>query len=325
MNRRSLLSLLLAGVVTALLPVGLANAADYPSKPVRIVIPFAPGGSADFVARATSDALSRELGQPVVLDNKGGAGSIIGTTEVVRAPADGYTLLLATPSVSASAAINPQAGYDPTTDLTPIAVVAAGPTILAVRPGFPAKNFAEFLAELKKEPDKYTYATPGVGGIQHLQIEYFKSLTGTSIRHVPFRGAGPAMIAVTAGQVDMLEDALPSSLPSIKSGKLIPLAVSSPARVKEIPNVPTFAEVGLAPLNHMSHFGILGPKGLPPDVVAKVNAAVKRAVNDPVVKKRLEDSGLVVVAGSPQEFGTEIKDLYGQLKKVVADRKLTVE
>src|SRR5690242_6481530 len=205
-NRRSLLALLAAGVLSAGHPLQPAQAADYPTKPVRLIIPFAPGGTADFVGRVIAESLARELGQPVVLDNKGGAGGIIGTMEVVRAPADGYTLLIATPSVTgASPAINPQAGYDPANDLTPITIIAAGPTILAVRPGFPAKNFNDFLSEVKKNPDKYTYATPGVGGIQHLQVEYLKSLTGTSITHVPFRGAGPAMIAVTSGQVDMLE------------------------------------------------------------------------------------------------------------------------
>jgi tripartite-type tricarboxylate transporter receptor subunit TctC len=325
-NRRSLLALLFGGLVMAALPLEHVRAAGYPAKPVKLVIPFAPGGTADFIARVIGESLSRELGQPVVIDNKAGAGGILGTMEVVRAPADGYTLVMATPSVTgASPAINPQAGYDPMTDLTPITIVAAGPTTFAVRTGFPAKNFQEFLAEVKKNPDKYTYATPGVGGIQHLNIEYFKSLTGTSITHVPFRGAGPAMVAVTSGQVDMLSDALPSSLPFINSGKLIPLVVSSNARVKELPHVPTFAEVGLPQLNHMSHFGILGPKGLPQEVVDKVNAATKRAVNDPAVRRRLEESGVVVVASSPQEFAKDIKELYTQLKKVVADRKLTVE
>ena len=325
MNRRSLLTLGVS-IVTAALPFGSALAADYPSKPVRLVVPFAPGGTADFIARVIGETLGRELGQPVVIDNKAGAGGIIGTMEVVRAPADGYTLVMATPSVTgANPAINPQASYDPVTDLTPITIVAAGPTVLAVRPGFPAKNFQEFLAEVKKNPDKYTYATPGVGGILHLEMEYFKSLTGTSITHVPFRGAGPALVAVTSGQVDMLEDALPSSLPSINSGKLIPLVVSAPKRVKELPNVPTFSEVGLAPLNHMSAWGILGPKGLPKDVIEKVNAAAKRAVSDPKVKKRIEDGGGFVVASSPQEYAAEVKELYTQLKKIVADRKLTVE
>ena len=323
MKRRTLL---VAGAVSAAFPFHLARAASYPSKPVKLIVPFAPGGTADFIARVIAESLARELGQPVLVDNKGGAGGIIGTMEVVRAPPDGYTLVMATPSVTgANPAINPNAGYDPVTDLTPIIIVAAGPTILAVRAGFPAKNYPEFIAEVKRNPDKYTYATPGVGGILHLQMEYFKSLTGTSITHVPFRGAGPALVAVTSGKVDMLEDALPSSLAFVNSGKLIPIVVSSPTRRKELPNVATFAEVGLAPLNQMSHWGILGPKGLPKEVVDTVNAAAKRAVNDPKVRQRIEDSGGVVVASSPQEFAVEVKELYTQLKKVVAERRLTAE
>jgi tripartite-type tricarboxylate transporter receptor subunit TctC len=323
MKRRALL---LAAAVSAALLFPVAQAADYPTKPIRLIVPFAPGGSADFVARVIGESLGRELGQPIVIENKGGAGGSIGTVEVVRAPADGHTLVMATPSITAAnPAINPNAGYDPTTDLTPITNVAAGPTILALRAGFPAKNYQEFIAEVKKNPDKYTYGSPGVGGIIHLQLEYFKALTGTSITHVPFRGAGPALIAVTAGQVDMIQDSLPSAYKFVKEGKLVPILVSAPARRKELPNVPTFAEVGLPQLNYMGHFGILGPKGLPKDVVDKINAAVRRAVQDPKVKQRLEEGGVVVVAGSPEDFGKEVKELYTQLKKVVADRKLTME
>ena len=323
MKRRSLL---IAGAVSAAFPFRLARAADYPTKPVKLIVPFAPGGSADFVARVIGESLGRELGQPIVIDNKGGAGGAIGTMEVVRAPADGYTLVMATPSITAAnPAINPNAGYDPVTDLTPITLVAAGPTILALRSGFPAKNYQEFIAEVKKNPDRYTYATPGVGGILHLQMEYFKVLTGTSITHVPFRGAGPALIAVTAGQVDMLQDSLPSAFKFVKDGKLVPILVSSPGRRKELPNVPTFAEVGLPELNYMGHFGILGPKGLPKEVVDKINAATRRAVEDPKVKQRFEEGGVVAVAGSPQEFGKEIRQIYTQLKKVVAERKLVME
>ena len=323
MKRRTLL---LAGVASAAFPFSRVRAASYPTMPVRLIVPFAPGGTVDFVARVISEPLSRQLGQPIVIENKGGAGGLIGTMEVVRAPADGYTLLIASPSITgANPAINPNAHYNPVTDLTPIAVVAAGPTLLAVRTGFPAKNYKEFIAEVRSHPDKYTYASSGAGGILHLQTEYFKSLTGTSITHVPFRGAGPAEVAVTSGQVDMLEDALPSMIPFVKAGKLVPIVLTAPGRVKELPDVPTFAEVGLPALNHMSHYGILGPKGLPKDVVDTLNAAIRRVVNEPTVKQRFEDSGAVVVGGSPQEFAVEIKELYTSLEKVVAERHLKLE
>ena len=315
-----------AGGIAAAFPLQWARAQVYPSKPIRLVVPFAPGGSADFVARVITESLSRSLGQPVVVDNKGGAGGVIGTMEVVRAPADGYTLVMGTPSTTAAnPAINPNAGYDPVKDLAPIVNVAAGPIILAVRPGFPAKNYEEFIADVKKNPDRYSYATPGVGGVLHLQMELFKSVTGTAITHVPFRGAGPALTAVTGEQVDMLLDALPSALPFVKSNRLIPIVITGSARLKELPAVPTFAELGLARVNFMSHWGMLGPKALPKEVIDKINAAVRHAVEEPKVRQRIEDSGAFVVAGSPQEFGKEISEFYSQLKKVVIERKLTME
>ena len=305
---------------------GTAQAADFPTKPIRLIVPFAPGGSADAVARIISEPLAKQLGQPIVIENKGGAGGIIGTTEVIRAAPDGHTLLFVTPSITAaSPAINPNAGYNPVTDLAAITNVAAGPTILAVHPSFPARNFAEFVAELKKNPEKYSYASPGVGGIINLQMEAFKSQTGTSIKHIPFKGAGPGLTAVIGGQVDIIQDSMPSAYPYVKDGRLIALAVTAPERRKEMPNVPTFAEVGLGSLNYMGHFGIVGPKALPKDVIDKINAAVRKAVEDPAVKKRIEDSGVIVVANSPQEFSAEIKQMYDQAKKVVLERKLTME
>lgn len=323
MKRRALL----AGTVVLAVSAGSsARAQTFPSKPIRLIVPFAPGGSTDVVARLIADPLSRLLGQTVVIENKGGAGGLIGTMEVVRSAPDGHTLVLASPSVTAaSPAINPAASYDPLVDLVPIVNVAAGPTVLAVHPSFPARTHAEFIAELKRNPDRYSYASPGVGGIIHLQMEAFKALTGTSIKHVPYRGAGPGLTAVVGGQVDIIQDSLPSSQQFVRDGRLIALAVTAPERRKDLPGVPTFAEVGLASLNYMGHFGILGPKGLPKDVVAKINTAVRRSVEDPVVRKRLEDSGIVVVASTPEEFAAEIKAMYEQAKKIVIERKLTLE
>lgn len=323
MKRRNFV---LAGSIATAFPTQWAHAAGYPNKPVRLIVPFAPGGSADFVARIIVNSLARQLGQPVIIENKGGAGGVLGTMEVVRARADGYTLLMASPSVTAaSPAINPNAGYNPIVDLTPVINVAAGPTVMAVRRDFPARNFQEFVSELKRNPGRYSYGTPGVGGVLHLHMEQFKLLTGTFITHIPFRGAGPALIAATGGQVDIIEDALPSALPFVKDGRLLPIALSAPRRLKELPQVPTFAEVGLAPLNYMGHWGILGPKGLPKDIVDKINEATRLATEDPAVKKRIEESGAFVVAGSPQDFAKEIKEMYTALRRVVVEQKLTME
>jgi tripartite-type tricarboxylate transporter receptor subunit TctC len=304
----------------------VAYAQAYPSQPIRIIVPFAPGGSTDVVARLISDALSRQLGQAVVIENKGGAGGTIGTMEVVRAAPDGHTLLMASPSITAAnPAINPAAKYNPESDLTPIINIAASPTVLAVHPNFPARNFTDFVAEIKKKPDDYTYASPGVGGIIHLQMELLKGLTSTSIRHIPFRGAGQATIAVYGGQVDIILDALPSLLPYLKDGRLVPLVVAAPERIKEVPQVPTFKEVGLEPVNHMGSYGLLGPKGLPTEIVEVINGATRKSIDDPAVRKRIEDSGAIIVANTPAEYAAEIKNLYAQLKTVVAERKLTLE
>ena len=324
MKRREFLVLAASAAVAH---ARVAQGADvFPSKPIRLIVPFAPGGGADSVARLISDALSQQLGQPVVIENKGGAGGAIGTMEVVRAVPDGHTLVMATQSITAAnPAINPKSPYDPTTDLTAIIDVAASPSVLAVRAGFPAKNYQEFLAEVRAHPGDYTYASSGVGGIIHLMMEYFCQLTGTSIRHIPFNGAGPAKNAVIAGQVDMVYDTPNSVLPFIKTGKLVPIAVSAPNRWKDLPDTPTFREVGVDRMTKMSNFGLLGPKGMSRETVLKINAATRKAVEEPAVRKRVEDSGAVIVASTPEEYAAGIKALLADLKVVVAERKLTME
>jgi tripartite-type tricarboxylate transporter receptor subunit TctC len=203
--------------------------------------------------------------------------------------------------------------------------IAASPFVLAVQPAFPAKNFKDFIAEVRKNPGRYTYASPGVGGIVHLLMEYFCGLSGTSIRHVPFKGAGPALTAVVGGQVDMVYDTPPSVLPFIKNGQLVPLVVSSPERWRDLPDLPTFREVGIDRMTRMPDFGLLGPKGLPPDIVARINAATLKSLEDTAVRKRIEDSGAVILGSTPGEYGASIKSLLAELKTVVADRKLTMD
>ncbi|MFN9474038.1 tripartite tricarboxylate transporter substrate binding protein BugE [Acidovorax sp.] len=320
MQRRQWLALTLVAAA------GSAAAQGYPNKVIQLQVPFAPGGTTDIIARVIADPLGKALGQSVIVENKAGGGGIVGAAETARSAPDGYTLGVATVSTTAAnPAINPKTPYNPITDFTPITNIAATPNVIAVHPSFPAKDYKAYVAELKKSPGKYSYSSSGTGGIGHLQMELYKSLSGTFVTHIPYRGAGPALNDTVAGQVPMIFDNLPSALPFIKENRLVPIVVAAPQRVAGLPNVPTFKELGLEPVNRMAYYGIVGPKGLPKDVVDKVNAAVRKALEDPAVKKRIEETGSIVIGNTPEQFAEQIKAEFGVYKDVVAKQKLALE
>ena len=315
---------LLACSVLAL--AGTALAQGYPNRVVKLQVPFAPGGTTDIVARVIAEPLGKALGQNVIIENKAGGGGVVGANETAKAVPDGYSLGVATVSTTAAnPAINPKMPYDAATDFTPVINIAATPNVIAVHPSFPAKNYKEFLAVLKKSPGRYSYSSSGTGGIGHLQTELWKSLEGVFVTHIPYSGAGPALRDTVGGQVEIIFDNVPSALPHIKANRLVALAVAAPQRLAALPDVPTFKELGLEPVNRMAYYGIVGPKGMPRDVVDKINAATRKALEDPAVRKRIEDTGSVVLGNTPEQFAQQMKDELVVYKKVVETAKLKLE
>ena len=316
----------IAACALSMLPIGIIHAQNYPNKPIQLQVPFAPGGTTDIVARVIAEPLSKALGQQVIVVNKAGGGGVVGALETSRATPDGYSLGMATVSTTAAnPAINPKIPYNVATDFTPIINVAATPNMIAVNPKFPAKDYKDFIAELKKNPGRYSYASSGTGGIGHLQTELWKGLAGVFVTHIPYTGAGPALRDAVGGQVEVIFDNTPSIFPHINSGRLVPIIVAAPQRLPQLPNVPTFKEVGLEPVNRMAYYGIYGPKGLSKEVVDKINAGVRKALEDPAIRKRIEDTGSIVIGNSPEQFAAQMAAELEVYKKVVVQQKLKLD
>jgi tripartite-type tricarboxylate transporter receptor subunit TctC len=299
-----------------------AVADNYPSRPIRVIVPFAAGGSTDIIARLVTQRMSQQLGQPMVIENKSGAGGAIGAVEAAKAVSDGYTLSIATVSTMA---VNPACRpndlpYDPIKDFQPITNFANIANVVSVNPKkIPVKDFKNFLEILKKHPDKYSYGSSGTCGVLHLMGESFKMATHTNIMHVPYKGSGPALADVVGGQIDILFDNLPSSMPLIHAKKLHAMVVAWPTRIKSMPNVPTFAEVGYPQLNRPVWFGLLAPAGTPMPIVNKLRDAAVVALKDPKVIKALEEQGAEPSGNTPEAFAKEIKAQYDWAKDVVKE------
>lgn len=316
-------ALLLVSSALAALQPGISAAQTYPNKPVRLIVPFAPGGTTDLLARVISSKMGASLGQSVIVENKAGAGGAIGAAEVAKAVPDGYTLLMSSVStMAANPAINPKTPYNPNTDFVHIINVAATPNVIAVHPSFPAKDYKSFAELLSKNPGKFSYSSAGSGTVGHLMAEIYKHEAKVFVTHIPYRGSGPALNDTVAGQVSMIADNLPTSLPFIMDKRLIPIVVAAPKRLAQLPNVPTFSEVGLAAVNRMSFLGVSAPKGTPKDVADKLNAAVKAALADASVRERIEATGAIVVGNSAAEYQKQVKDEFELYARAVKEQGL---
>jgi tripartite-type tricarboxylate transporter receptor subunit TctC len=314
----------LIGITFTALMATAAFGQVYPNKSITLIIPFPPGGSTDIVGRIVAEALGKELGQAVVVDNKGGAGGAIGAKNIADAAPDGYTLGIATVSTHV---INPvvrgeSLKYDPLKDFTLITQLAAVPNVVSVHPSVPAQNMKEFLEYLRKNPGKVNFATPGAGSLGHMMGETLKYDGKVNMVHIAYRGAGPALNDVLAGQVQVFFDNLPSSLPHIQAGKLRALAVASDKRVPSLPNVPTFAEVGLPLVNDPAWFGLVGPSNLSADVLKRLSDAVGKVLKQPDVVKRLQDNAASSVGNSPDAFRKTMTASINNTRKVVQEGKL---
>jgi tripartite-type tricarboxylate transporter receptor subunit TctC len=317
MNR--LLSLTLGGLIGLALVASSALAqATYPTRPIRLIVPFAPGGTTDVLARIIGERLHKALGQPIVIENRGGAGGNIGADAVAKAAPDGYTLLMGTVGTHAiNPSLYPKMPFEPLTDFAPVAFVAAVPNVMVVSPkAVKATTVQEFIAEAKKS-GQFSVASSGVGSSIHLTGELFKQVTGLDMTHVPYRGAGPALNDLMGGQVQVMFDNLPSSIQHVRAGTLRALAVSSANRAPALPDVPTLAESGLAGFEATSWFALFVPKGTPAEIVAKLNAEVRNALSTPEVKKRVEDLGAEIRLVSPDELMAYVRQEHEKWGKVV--------
>ncbi|KAF1044155.1 Bug family tripartite tricarboxylate transporter substrate binding protein [Xylophilus sp.] len=303
-----------------------AQPAAFPSQPLRLVVGFPAGGPTDVSARLIADSLSRSLGQPVVVDNRPGANATIAAEAVARARPDGYTILMAATNHTINAVLYKSLKFDSQKSFAPITEVAVAPTVLVVNPSFPARTLAEFIALVKASPGKYSYASAGSGGTPHLSAEMFKQLTGTSIVHIPYRGAAPAAADLMGGQVNLYFATLGSVLPQINAGQLRAIAVATPARSKLLPQVPTFAESGLKDFRLDSWYGLLAPAGTPKDIIDRLYTETVKAVNSAAYRQRLEGAGLEPVTDSnPQKFAAQIRDEIATFGKVVRASNLTID
>jgi len=323
-SKRKTLFLAAAVAASSLLNASAMGADAYPDKPIRMVVPLPPGGGGDFLVRLLAEHLSKELAQTVIIENKGGAGGSIGAQYVAQAAPDGYTLVFA---YTASHSINPAISklpYDPLADFTPVALVALAPNMLVVNPGVPAKSVKELIALAKQQPGKLRYASAGTGSAPHMSGELFNHMAGTSMVHVPYKGSGPAMNDVIAGHLELTFASLPAGLPHGKSGAVRMLGVTGAKRASLLPELPTIAESGLPGFDTDQWYGVLGPKGLPANVVATLNRAIAAALESPDLLDKASRQGFEIVPSTPEQLAQHMRAETAKWKKVAADANIQI-
>lgn len=316
-----------ATVLTLSLSVAQAQTATtYPNKPIRLVVPFTPGGSTDILARAIGQELTKAWGQSVIVDNVPGAGGSIGAEKVAKASNDGYTLLMGhIGTLAVNPNLYPKLAYDPVKDFSPVAWVARVPNVLVVHPSVPAKNVKELVALAKSKPGQLNYSTGGNGSAAHLATEYFKMRTETSMLHIPYRGAAPAVTDLIGGQVQVLFTGAPALMGHIKSGQIRALAVSSPLRMDALPNVPTVSESGYKDFEADQWYGVVAPAGTPSDIIVKLNAQINLSLNAAELKTRLNSEGAVATPSTPEVFGKLIKNEITRWKPVMSSGRVKLD
>ena len=308
----SLLSLTAAPVLAA------ETAQQFPSRPMKIIVPYSPGGTTDLLARLVGKYLSDNLKQPVIVENKPGVNGMLGADLVAKAPADGYTLGIASPgSHAANASLYAKVTYDTIKDFTPVTLAVSAPLLLVAHPSLGVKNVKELIALAKAKPNSISYASGGSGSSQHLAMEQFIAAAGLQMTHVAYKGSAASYIDLIGGQVTLEFDVLPTAMPHTKSGKLLALAVASSARVPQLPNVPTVSESGLPGFESTSWYGFVAPANMPKDLLAKLNTEIVNALKSPSIAEALDKAGVVVVASTPEQFATHIKDEVAKAGKVI--------
>jgi tripartite-type tricarboxylate transporter receptor subunit TctC len=299
---------------------------NWPTKPIRLVVPFTPGGSTDILARSIGKELQDAWGQPVVIDNVPGAGGSIGADKVAKSPADGYTLLMGhIGTLAVNPSLYPHLPYDPIKSFAPVAWVARVPNVLVVHPSVPARTVQELVALAKAKPGQLAYGSGGNGSAANLATEYFKLRTGTSLLHIPYRGTAPATADLMGGQIQVLFTGAPAVLGQIRAGQLRALAVSSPKRLDALPDVPTVAESGYKDFEADQWYGVVAPAGTPPAVIAKLNAQINLSLNSPALKQRLNNEGAVAVPTTPEAFGAHIAREIARWQPVIKSGRVKAD